>query len=192
MKTYIALLRGINVLGKKSLAMKELVAILEGAGCRDVATYIQSGNAVFRHKDAVAEKLAEKIGGAIEKRRGFTPHVLVIEAKALKSAAAKNPFPEAASDHKSLHLFFLDAKPAKEKVAALAPLLAKSERFEIIGTVLYFHAPDGFGRSKFAASVERKLGVPMTARNWRTCSKLVEMVGAVYHDVTTARRRRDM
>ena len=32
MKTYIALLRGINVLGKNSLPMTELVALLEGIG----------------------------------------------------------------------------------------------------------------------------------------------------------------
>ena len=86
-----------------------------------------------------------------------------------------NPFPEAAANHKSVHLFFLDAKPAKAKVAALSPLLAKSERFEVRGTVLYLHTPDGFGPSKFAASVERKLGIPMTARNWRTVTTLLAM-----------------
>jgi uncharacterized protein (DUF1697 family) len=175
MQTYVALLRAINVLGKNSLAMKELIAILEGVGCREVATYIQSGNAVFRKKDCEPAKLAGKITAAVEAKRGFRPHVLVLQAKALKQAAAKNPFPEGDDDHRSLHLFFLDAKPEKAKVAALAPLLAKSERFKLDGTVLYFHAPDGFGKSKFAAGVERKLGVPMTARNWRTVSKLVEM-----------------
>jgi len=36
-------------------------------------------------------------------------------------------------------------------------------------------APDGIGRSKLAASVEKLLGVPATARNLRTASKLCEM-----------------
>jgi uncharacterized protein (DUF1697 family) len=126
-------------------------------------------------KDCDPAVLAGKIGDAIAKKRGFRPHVLVLEAKALARAAKKNPFPEADADHKSLHLFFLDAKPVKEKLAALAPLLSKTERYEIHGTVLYFHAPDGFGRSKFAANVERKPGIPMTARNWRTVSTLVAM-----------------
>jgi uncharacterized protein (DUF1697 family) len=176
MKTYVALLRGINILGKGTLPMKELVAILEAIGGRNVATYIQSGNAVFQHRDGDTAKLAGKVGAAVAKQRGFRPHVLVLEAKALERAVAKNPFPEAADDHRSLHLFFLDAKPAKAKVAALAPLLAMSERFEVRGMVLYLHTPDGFGRSKFAANVERKLGVPMTARNWRTVSTLMAMV----------------
>ncbi len=47
MKTYIALFRGINVGGKNTLPMRELVAVLEDLGARNVKTYIQSGNAVF-------------------------------------------------------------------------------------------------------------------------------------------------
>ncbi len=37
---------------------------------------------------------------------------------------------------------------------------------------LYLHAPDGIGRSKLAERVEKALGVPVTARNWRTVSTL--------------------
>jgi len=51
MKTYIALFRGINVGGKNTLPMKELVVILEGLGAQNVKTYIQSGNVVFVCKD---------------------------------------------------------------------------------------------------------------------------------------------
>jgi Protein of unknown function (DUF1697) len=46
--THVALLRGINVGGKNRLPMKDLVAILIAAGCVDVKTYIQSGNAVCK------------------------------------------------------------------------------------------------------------------------------------------------
>jgi uncharacterized protein (DUF1697 family) len=48
MSTWVAFLRGINVGGKNSLPMKELVAMLESIGARNVKTYIQSGNAVFQ------------------------------------------------------------------------------------------------------------------------------------------------
>ncbi len=50
MNTYVALVRGINVGSKRSLPMKELVSIVEDVGGRDVATYLQSGNAVFLSK----------------------------------------------------------------------------------------------------------------------------------------------
>jgi uncharacterized protein (DUF1697 family) len=38
------------------------------------------------------------------------------------------------------------------------------------------HAPDGFGRSKLAAGLERKLGVPTTARNYSTIQNLSAML----------------
>ena len=44
---YVALLRGINVSGKNMMPMPRLVAAFEAAGCREVTTFIQSGNVVF-------------------------------------------------------------------------------------------------------------------------------------------------
>jgi len=61
MNTCVALLRGINVGGKNSLSMKELVVILEGIGAQNVKTYIQSGNAVFESKEKDASRLSNKI-----------------------------------------------------------------------------------------------------------------------------------
>lgn len=46
LKTWIALLRGINVVGRRKLLMKDLAAIFEHGGLRSVRTYIQSGNVV--------------------------------------------------------------------------------------------------------------------------------------------------
>ena len=175
MKTYVALLRGINVGGKGTLPMKELVAILESLGCMNVRTYIQSGNAVFEHASADATKLVVKLTGAIEKARGFSPQIVMLEAKQLEKIVHANPFPEAEADPKSLHVWFLAAKAAKPNRDALTKLQAKSERFELRPGEFYLHAPDGIGRSKLAANVERHLGVVATARNWRTVCKLLEI-----------------
>jgi uncharacterized protein (DUF1697 family) len=175
MKTYVALLRGINVGGKGLLPMKELVAILESLGCRDVKTYIQSGNAVFQHAASDTSQLATDVTAKIAKSRGFAPHVLVLTSQHLSKAVQANQFPEAAQEHKSLHLFFLNAKPAKVKLKLLEEICSPTERFALIGSVFYLHALDGIGRSKLAASVERKLGVIATSRNWQTVCKLLEI-----------------
>jgi len=176
MKTYIALVRGINVGGKCLLPMRELVAILHSLGCQDVKTYIQSGNAVFEYKESSeASSLASNMTAKIAKKRGFSPRVLVLEAKEFKRAVAGNPFPEAAAEPKSLHVFFLDSKPAKAKLTSLASFQSDSERFELRGSVFYLHAPDGIGRSKLAANVERHLAARATSRNWRTVCKILEM-----------------
>lgn len=177
MKTWIAFLRGINVGGKGMLPMKELAAILESLGAKNVRTYIQSGNAVFQSADAKPEPLAAKITAAIEKKKGFAPHVLLLDLPSLEKAAAGNPFPEAADDAKGLHLGFLSAKPAKPNLEKLAQLKAPSERYKLTDRVFYLYAPEGVGRSKLAAAAEKLIGVPMTVRNWRTVCTVLGMAG---------------
>src|SRR5437868_13589102 len=78
MKTTIALFRGINVGGKNSLPMKELVVILEGLGCQKIKTYIQSGNAVFVCESTDYQQLSQQIRAEIHKRRGFDTYVLLL------------------------------------------------------------------------------------------------------------------
>jgi len=176
MPTYIVLLRGINVGGSNKLPMHELVTALEAGGFEEVRTYIQSGNAVVRTAHEIPDDAAEQISRSIEKSRGFAPHVLVLSARDLERAISGNPYPTEAG--KALHFYFLDGVlAAKAAVDRLEELKAASESFTLHGRVLYLHASDGIARSKLAASVERLLGVPATARNWNTVARLAEMAG---------------
>jgi len=177
MKTYIALFRGINVGGSNLLPMRQLVSILEGLGLQRVETYIQSGNAVFRSKISEASRLATQIGAAIEKARGFRPDVMLLGAAELQRAMDANPFPEGTAEPNKLHLYFLASAPQKPDLAALQGLASARERFALIDRAFYLHAPDGIGRSKLAARVEKPLGVAATARNWSTVLKVAEMAG---------------
>ena len=126
MKTYIALLRGINVGGKNILPMKELVALLEGLGLENVATYLNSGNVVFQSKVADTNKLAGDIRAAIGDRYGFAPQLLIRSGRDLQQAMAANPFPEAESQPKTLHLFFLESPPADPDLAGLEAIKCAS------------------------------------------------------------------
>lgn len=175
MKTWIALFRGINVGGNRVLPMKSLVATLESIGCADVRTYVQSGNAVFHSAAAQAERLAASIRRAVGERHGFEPGVLVLTPAELQRALADNPFPQAAAEPNSVHLFFLAEAPRHPDLEALDAAKAAREAFALAGKVFYLHTPDGFGKSKLAARVERCLGVEATARNLRTVSALVEL-----------------
>ena len=100
--------------------------------------------------------------------------MLVLPAKELEAAVAKNPFPQVAEE-KHLHLFFLYTKPRHPDLDALADLAQGKEEFRLAGRVFYLHAPDGIARSKLAAGAEKRLGVEATARNLRTARKLVEL-----------------
>ncbi|MFT7517830.1 MAG: hypothetical protein ACI84O_001631 [Myxococcota bacterium] len=175
MKTWIALLRGINVGGKNILAMADLRSSLEGLGLSNVRSYIQSGNVVFDSKAKTAVPLLEKISKAIEAHHGLRPQLLLLSHEELLAAVAANPFTEAVAEPSTLHLFFLATAASNPDMAALATLKTASEQFELIENVFYLHAPDGIGRSKLAGKVEKHLGVVATARNYRTVAKLVAL-----------------
>ena len=171
--TYIALLRGINVGGHHKLPMKDLVTLLERLGYEDVKTYIQSGNVVFRSRRNIGSKEAAKISDAIEAGFGFRPRLLILSKAELRAAVERNPFPT--DEGKFLHFFFLEAEPEAPDFEALEAVMTKTEQFRLHGQVFYLYTPDGFGVSKLAERAERYLGVPATARNFNTVSKLMEM-----------------
>jgi uncharacterized protein (DUF1697 family) len=175
MHTYIALFRGINVGGKNSLPMKDLTSIFAILGAINVKTYIQSGNVIFQSELKDLSIFSKRLEIEIRERHGFEPHILVIEPSAVEAAITNNPFPEAESEPSALHLGFLAVAPKSPDLKKLESLKKDSERFDLIGSIFYLHAPEGIGRSKLAASSEKLLGVPMTDRNWNTVCKLKEM-----------------
>jgi uncharacterized protein (DUF1697 family) len=179
MKTWIALLRGINVGGHNRLPMKSLSQIFEFADCKSIKTYIQSGNVVFNARIKSVDKFGDAIGKAIETEHGFRPAIQLITAGALRTAIASNPYPHAASEPKSLHLSFLDGPPLKSQVRDAEHLLSDSESFAVIDSWLYLHAPDGVARSKFANGIDRAFRMNTTARNWRTVTKLAELAATI-------------
>jgi uncharacterized protein (DUF1697 family) len=174
-QTLIALLRGINVGGKNKLPMKDLVAILQELGCSEIKTYIQSGNAVFRTPVEQPANLAKRIGEAIKQRFGFHPQVLLLTRREIEAALASNPFTDACSEGNTLHLYFLAETATAPDLQKLAALQNGSERFDLHDRVFYLHAPDGIGRSKLAANVEKLLGVTVTARNGNTVCKILDL-----------------
>jgi uncharacterized protein (DUF1697 family) len=175
MRTWVALLRGINVGGNNILPMKDLVAALENAGAQDVETYVQSGNAVFSSEETDASLLSDRIKAAIEESHGFEPRVLLLGSEEVERAVRSNPFPEAESEPKTLHVYFLATSPERPELDALEGIKGDRERFVLEDRVFYLHAPDGVGRSKLAANAEKLLSVPTTARNWRTVGKIMAM-----------------
>ena len=157
------------------MPMKDLVAVLESLGAKNIKTYIQSGNAIFQSYEKNISKIANTIGIEIEKRFGFSPRIVVLELAEVEKVIVNNPFKEAEVLPDTLHVGFLAALPVNPDLSKLESLKKPSERFCLIGKIFYLHAPEGFGRSKLAANSERLIGIPMTYRNWRTLNKIREM-----------------
>ena len=178
MKTWIALLRGINVGGNNLLAMKDLRALLLDLGYHGPQTYIQSGNCVFGSDDGPAATHEARIADAINARFGFSPQVFVLTMEALDEAISANPYRQGCDDPKTVHLNFL-AEPADEAdLERLDACRKDSEAYTLTRHVFYLYAPDGIGRSKLAAQAEKALGVAVTGRNLRSALKIAQLAKA--------------
>jgi uncharacterized protein (DUF1697 family) len=178
METFIALFRGLNVGGSGVLPMKDLVATLEQLGLEGIRTYIQSGNVVFSSREEDPLRISKRITSEIVKGFGFEPQVLLLKPAEMRRAMEANPFPEAATEPKTLHLTFLTVEPVHPDLEGLERFRKNSERYALKGTVFYLHAPEGIGRSKLAAKVEQLLGVSGTSRNWRTVTRILTLAEA--------------
>lgn len=172
----MALLRGVNVSGKNKLPMAELAEMFEEAGCRDVETYIQSGNVVFSANPSLAQRVPSWVQEAISQRFGYQVPVIIRSAAELESVARKNPFFAEELDLKTLHVAFLASQPTRPQVASLDPDRSQPDRFSVRGREIYLCCPEGLGRSKLTtAYFDAKLKTTTTIRNWRTVIRLLEM-----------------
>jgi uncharacterized protein (DUF1697 family) len=169
----VALLRGVNVGGNNKLPMAEFRDLLTGLGFGDVASYIQSGNAVFRAQ-GTAQEPAMMIRAAIDDRFGFETDVFVLSRDELETALVQNPFAQAGAEPTRLHIFFLQ-NATKPDMDALQAAAKSGEEFRLSGKVFWFYTPNGMGRSALAAKLPRFFDTPITGRNLRTCQKLLSL-----------------
>jgi uncharacterized protein (DUF1697 family) len=176
MQTYIALLRGINVSGKNIVAMSDLKAYVESFGAKQVRTYIQSGNVVFKHEAKTAGEVRVRLEQHLEKRLGSTIPTVVKLRDGLKAAAEGNPYDSGTPDFgKQTYLCFFERVPSTAAIESIQPWITGTERLEVKGDIGYAHYSISFGRAKLShAVIERKLGTT-TMRNWNTVTRLLEM-----------------
>lgn len=176
MTVYIILFRGVG--GATQLPVKPLREALTAAGFKDVATYINSGNAVLVSRKSAASVTAD-IARIAKTEFGFDKAIHVVTREEWLELIGNNPFPDAVAIPKFLHAAVLADKPEEGKVEALRAFAKAGEGIEIVGKVAYIHTPDGFGTSKLAEKFDKGIGVPNTARNWNTVIALAKMADAI-------------
>jgi uncharacterized protein (DUF1697 family) len=176
-KSYVALLRGINLGSRNKVSMADLRELLVSVGAEDVQTYVQSGNAVFKSQDGEAE-IAAAVEEEIGRRLGLDVTVLVRTKAEIARIVAGNPFAKSGKEPASLHVTFLAEKPSRARIGKLDPKRGGDDELRVVGREVYLHCPNGYGRSKLSnAYFEKELGVAATTRNWKTVTKLAELAG---------------
>jgi uncharacterized protein (DUF1697 family) len=175
MATWIVLLRGINVGGANRLAMADLRQLVTALGHTEVSTFIQSGNVVLKSRRADRSAMAHEICANIETSFGLAVSAVLRTPVELRSALSANPFATEADPTRVL-VTFLSGVPVAEAAAKLEHDRFVPDRFELIGSELYGHYPNGAGQSKMTLDYfEKRLGVRGTARNLNTVAKLIAL-----------------
>lgn len=175
--SYAPLLRGVNLGARNKVAMPALRSMVEALGHEDVQTYIQSGNILFRSRSRSVPKITAALEAGIAEEFGFPVAVVVRTHRELQHVITNNPFAAGGADPSALHAVFLGSAPTKASVAALDPDRSPPDEFAVRHAEVYLHCPNGFGRSKLSLDYfERTLGGPATIRNWKTVTKLAELM----------------
>jgi uncharacterized protein (DUF1697 family) len=155
--------------------MPELRDALEAAGFDDVRTYVQSGNVVLssRKKPESVERDCRRV---LADRLGLELDVVVRTRDELADVVERNPFARVAKNPKRYQVTFLASELDAAVIEKVEAAAVKPERVVVDGREVYAWHPETIARSKlWTLLAGPKLGVPATARNWTTVTKLLEL-----------------
>ncbi len=175
MPQFVVLMRGVNVGKGNRVPMAAFRTLLEGHGCTDVRTLLNSGNAVFRSTTRSAPGLAQAIGVRLQASLGVDVLVVVKSAAAFTAVVAENPFALPDAEHSRCLVAFAQTERALQGLSALLPMLQPTERLHIGRQAAYLHCTGGILESKAGAALLGKTGRGITTRNWATVLKLEDL-----------------
>ena len=165
MTAYVALLRAVNVGGRK-LAMADLKAIAAELGFEKPKTFIASGNLIFvskKNEAGVVRLLEERL----EKHMGVEVPVMIRTASEMSDVAKANPFAD--QPPAKVAGIFLARPPEKDFIEQARGIT--DEQLALGRREIYVHYPSGMGRSKLRLPA-KAVG---TARNMNTVAKLAQL-----------------
>jgi uncharacterized protein (DUF1697 family) len=168
MTSYVALLRGVNLIGESTLRMSDLKAIADDLGLGSARTYIASGNLLFL-SDQPEEVLRRKLEGELKAHMGKDVRVMLRTAKEMAEVVDANPFTDMSGNR--VQAFFMNEAPPADLLSTVRNQ-AEDERIAAgPREVFVAYGEKGIGKSR--------LRIPAaeagTARNMNTVAKLAEL-----------------
>jgi len=173
---YVALLRGVNVGKAARVPMAGLRALLEGLGYDDVATLLNSGNAVFEAGRAGSAVLAGEIAAALVRDMNVAVPVIVKSSGEFDAIVRENPFAVASIDPSRLLVAFTRDVRSLATLAAIDDATDGTDEFHLGRHAAFLHCRAGLIASKAAQALLGKAGKVATTRNWSTTLKLHTLV----------------
>lgn len=169
----VALLRGINVGGKNRVEMPRLKAMFESIGLREVKTYINSGNVIFRDSPRGRPGQAARIEKAIQEDFGFNVKVLVKDFHTIQTIV--KALPDTWKNDHAMKCDVMFLWEDVDKSAVIENLPIKPEVEDVIyvkGALLWRVDKPYITRSGIMKIVGTELYKKMTIRNCNTLRRI--------------------
>jgi len=173
----VAFLRAVNVAGHLSLKMSDLKRVFESAGCKNVRTYIQSGNVIFQPPEAGGSAVRLRVQRSLARLLGEDVFLTYRGVRDLQRTLAEAPFGslEVEPDVK-LYVGFLAAEPKSVPVLPLASAKDGLEVIKMTKREVFVVSRKVKGRYGFPNGlIEKEFVVPATTRNWNTVKRIVAL-----------------
>lgn len=178
MSPHIALLRAVNVGGRKVLK-DDLLGLGADLGFAEAKTLLASGNLVLWGDPPLAEPIEAALEAGLERRMGLRTDFIVREPAELQATIDANPFLAQALERPNhLLVMFLKTPISSEDVEILRGALTGPEDIHAAGRAIYIDFKGGIADSTLDRDWKKTKRSPLgTSRNWNTVSKLAAMVG---------------
>jgi len=176
--TFVALLRGVNVGGKNMINMSSLKASFERLGFKDVSTYINSGNILFKSKESDPRKLEKKIERMLSSEYKLEAKVVVKSYSEMANLAKS--LPKNWNGDKAYRFNVMFLRHAIDSEDILNELEPNQEIEEVVvyrpGALLWSSRLCDLNQTSMAKLSSRKPFQQVTVRNLNTTRKLYELM----------------
>ena len=175
---YVALLRGINVGGNNMVSMADLRGSFAGLGFDDVASYINSGNILFRAKEKDPRKLEKKIDAMLAREHEL-PGRTVVRSRAEMAqllATIGREWKKVSDDWRYYVVFLRHEVDAESVLDGLAPKQDIEQVVYCPGTLLWRARIADLTRSGMQKIASMPLYKSVTIRNLNTTRKVFELM----------------
>jgi len=168
MTAYVALLRGVNLVGKSTLRMADLKAIADDLKLRNARTYIASGNLLFT-SDKPEEQLRRMLEKDLQAHMNKDVRVMLRTAAEMAAVVRANPF----KDHPGnrVQAFFMNEPPPADLLSTVRNRADDERVAPGPREVFVAYGERGIGKSRLKIPAAES----GTARNMNTVAKLAEL-----------------
>ena len=178
MKTYIILLRGINVGGKNKIPMSDLKLCLMEQGFKNVKTYIQSGNVILQselNEKAIKENIESILPMSF--KLDSEVKVLVLTPKQIQEIVDNKPkgFGEQPEKYRSDVIFLIEIDSALA-ITIFSPKEGVDKVWRGDGVIYFQRLFSELTKSRLNKIIGTPVYKQMTIRNWNTTTKLKKIL----------------